>query len=102
MLADEARLRGEGRRKLVALRLGADHRLELFPAGAIELAIDDEDRLRILQRSFGFLERLGGRWLAHFKRAAEFAQPQVVFRPKQVLLVVEAGDEARGAAICQS
>ena len=100
MLADEARLRGKGRRKLVALRLGADHRLELLAAGTVQLPIDDEDGLRILERSFGFFKSLGARRLAHFKRAAEFAQPEIVFRPKQVLLVVEAGDEARRAAIC--
>ena len=100
MLADEARLRGEGRRKLVALRLGADHRLELFPAGAIELAIDDEDRLRILQRSFGFFKSLGARRLAHFKRAAVLTQPKVVFRREEVLLVVETGDEARRRSVC--
>ena len=98
MLADEARLRGKGRRKLVALRLGADHRLELFPRRAVQLPIDHEDRLRILQRSFGFLERLGARRLAHFKRAAVLTQPKVVFRREEVLLVVETGDEARGAA----
>ena len=100
MLADEARLRGKGRRKLVALRLGADHRLELLAAGTVQLPIDDEDGLRILQRSFGFFERLGGRRLAHFKRAAVFRQAEIVFRAEQVLLLVETGDEARRAAIC--
>ena len=98
MLADEARLRGKGRRKLVALRLGADHRLELLAAGTVQLPIDDEDGLGVRQRSFGFFKSLGRRRLAHFKRAAVLAQPQVVLRPKQVLLVVETGDEARGAA----
>ena len=98
MLADEARLRGKGRRKLVALRLGADHRLELLAAGTVQLPIDDEDGLRILQRSFGFFKSLGARRLAHFKRAAEFAQPEVVLGREQVLLVIKAGDEARRAA----
>jgi len=100
VLADEARLRGKGRRKLVALRLGADHRLELLAAGTVQLPIDHEDGLRILERSFGFFERLGARRLAHFKRAAVLTQPKVVFRREEVLLVVETGDEARGAAIC--
>ena len=54
MLADEARLRGKGRRKLVALRLGADHRLELLAAGTVQLPIDDEDGLRILERPLRF------------------------------------------------
>ena len=100
MLADEARLGSKRSGELVALRLGADHRLELFPAGPVELAVDDEDGLGVLQRSFGFLERLGARRLAHFKRAAVLTQPKVVFRREEVLLVVETGDEARGAAIC--
>ena len=93
-------MRGEGRRKLVALRLGADHGLELFPRRAVQLPIDHEDGLRILERSFGFFKSLGARRLAHFKRAAEFAQPEVVLGREQVLLVIKAGDEARGAAIC--
>ena len=100
MLADEARLRGKGRRKLVAGRLGADHRLELLAARAVELAIDHEDSLRILERPLRLLERLGARRLADLEAAREFAQPEIVFRPKQVLLVIKAGDEARGAAIC--
>ena len=54
MLADEARLRGKGRRKLVALRLGADHGLELLAAGTVQLPIDDEDGLRILERPLRF------------------------------------------------
>ena len=100
MLADEARLGSKRSGELVALRLGADHRLELLAAGTVQLPIDDEDGLRILERSFGFFKSLGARRLAHFKRAAVLTQPKVVFRPKQVLLVIEAGDEARGAAIC--
>ena len=100
MLADEARLRGKGRRKLVALRLGADHRLELLAAGTVQLPIDDEDGLRILERSFGFFKSLGARRLAHFKRAAVLAQPQIVLGAEEVLLVGETGDEARRAAIC--
>merc|ERR1719482_1935531 len=79
VLADEARLGSKRSGELVALRLGADHRLELFPAGPVELAVDDEDGLGVLQRSFGFLERLGARRLAHFKRAAVLTQPKVVF-----------------------
>ena len=98
MLADEARLRGKGRRKLVALRLGADHRLELLAAGTVQLPIDDEDGLRILERSFGFLERLGARRLADLEAARKLTQAQVVLRREEVLLVVEAGHEARGAA----
>ena len=100
MLADEARLRGKGRRKLVALRLGADHRLELLAAGTVQLPIDDEDGLRILQRSFGFFERLGGRRLADLEATRMLAQPQIVFGAEQVLLLIKAGDEARRAAIC--
>ena len=100
MLADEARLRGKGRRKLVALRLGADHRLELLAAGTVQLPIDDEDGLRILERSFGFFKSLGARRLAHFKRAAVLTEAQIMFNREQVLLVIKTGDEARGAAIC--
>ena len=54
MLADEARLRGKGRRKLVALRLGADHGLELLAAGTVQLPIDDEDGLGVLERPLRF------------------------------------------------
>ena len=100
MLADEARLRGKGRRKLVALRLGADHRLELLAAGTVQLPIDDEDGLRILERSFGFFKSLGARRLAHFKRAAVLTEAQIVFRREEVLLVVKTGDEARRRSVC--
>ena len=98
MLADEARLRGKGRRKLVALRLGADHRLELLAAGTVQLPIDDEDGLRILERPLALLERLRGRRLADLEGAAVFRQTEVVFRREEVLLVIKTGDEARGAA----
>ena len=100
MLADEARLRGKGRRKLVALRLGADHRLELLAAGTVQLPIDDEDGLRILERPLALFERLGARRLADLEATRMLAQPQVVFGAEQVLLFIKAGDEARGAAIC--
>ena len=100
MLADEARLGSKRSGELVALRLGADHRLELFSRGAVQLPIDDEDGLRVLQRSFRLFERLGARRLAHFKRAAVLAQPQIVLGAEEVLLVGETGDEARRAAIC--
>ena len=100
MLADEARLRGKGRRKLVALRLGADHRLELLAAGTVQLPIDDEDGLRILERSFGFFKSLGARRLAHFKRAAVLTQPQVVLGAEEVLLFVKTRHKARRRPIC--
>ena len=82
------------------MRLGADHRLELLAAGTVQLPIDDEDGLRILERSFGFFKSLGARRLAHFKRAAVLTQPKVVFRREEVLLVIKTGDEARRRAIC--
>ena len=54
MLADEARLGSKRSGELVALRLGADHRLELLAAGTVQLPIDDEDGLRILERPLRF------------------------------------------------
>ena len=100
MLADEARLRGKGRRKLVALRLGADHRLELFSRRAVQLPIDHQYGLGVLQRSFGFLKSLGGRRLADLEAARMFTEAQIVFRREEVLLVIETRHETRGAAIC--
>ena len=100
MLADEARLRGKGRRKLVALRLGADHGLELFSRGAVQLPIDDEDGLRIIQRPLALLERLRRRRLADVEAARMLTEAQIMFNREQVLLVVEAGDEARRRAVC--
>ena len=100
MLADEARLRGKGRRKLVALRLGADHRLELFSRGAVQLPIDDEDGLRIIQRPLALLERLRRRRLADVEAARMLTEAQIMFNREQVLLLIKTGDEARGAAVC--
>ena len=100
MLADEARLRRERSGELVALRLGADHRLELLAAGTVQLPIDDEDGLRILERPLALFERLGARRLADLEAARVLAQPQIMFRPKQVLLFVKAGDEARRRTVC--
>ena len=100
MLADEARLGSKRSGELVALRLGADHGLELLAAGTVQLPIDDEDGLRILERPLRLLERLGARRLAHFKRAAVLAEPQIGLGAEEVLLVGETGDEARRAATC--
>ena len=100
MLADEARLRGKGRRKLVALRLGADHRLELLAAGTVQLPIDDEDGLCILERSFGFFKSLGARRFADVEAARMLTEAQIMFNREQVLLLIKTGDEARRRSVC--
>jgi len=98
VLADEARLRREGRRKLVALRLGADHRLELLAAGPVQLPVDHQDSLRILERPLRFFERLGARRFADVEAARVLTEAQIMFNREQVLLFVETRHEARGAA----
>ena len=100
MLADEAWLRGERSGELVALRLGADHRLELLAAGTVQLPIDDEDGLRILERPLRFFERLGRRRFADVEAARMLTEAQIMFNREQVLLLIKTGDEARRRAVC--